>query len=85
LRAVGVVREDGSIDYSLILQAIALAARDEYLKQAILRFCVENFREDLKKMLGVIEQLRNDKTFMWDLKRLERIKELEKKIRAEEW
>jgi intergrase/recombinase len=54
LRAVGVVREDGSIDYPLILQAIALATRDEYLKHAILRFCVENFREDLKKMLGVL-------------------------------
>jgi intergrase/recombinase len=54
LRAVGVVKEDGSIDYPLILQAIALATRDEYLKQAILRFCIENFREDLKKMLGVL-------------------------------
>jgi len=54
LRAVGVVREDGSIDYPLILQAIALATGDEYLKQAILRFCVENFREDLKKMLGLL-------------------------------
>jgi len=54
LKATGLVREDGSIDYPLILQAIALATRDEYLKQAILRFCVENFREDLKKMLGVL-------------------------------
>ena len=54
LRAVGAVREDGSIDYPLILQAIALATGDEYLKQAILRFCVENFREDLKKMLGLL-------------------------------
>jgi hypothetical protein len=53
LRAVGIIREDGSIDYSLILQAIALAARDEYLKQALLRFTVENFREDLRKMLGM--------------------------------
>jgi intergrase/recombinase len=53
LRAVGIIREDGSIDYSLILQAIALAARDEYLKQALLKFTVENFREDLRKMLGV--------------------------------
>jgi len=54
LRATGLVREDGSIDYPLILQAVALATHDEYLKQAILRFCVENFREDLKKMLGVL-------------------------------
>jgi len=53
LRAVGIIRRDGSVDYSLILQAVALASRDEYLKQAILRFTVENFREDLRKMLGV--------------------------------
>ena len=53
LRSYGIIRGDGSIDYSLILQAIALAHRDEYLKQALLRFVVENFREDLRKMLGV--------------------------------
>ena len=53
LKAVGIIREDGSIDYSLILQAVALASKDEYLKQAILRFTVENFREDLRKMLGL--------------------------------
>ncbi|MCC6009848.1 MAG: hypothetical protein LM588_02485 [Fervidicoccaceae archaeon] len=52
LRTIGVIRGDGSIDYSLILQAIALATRDEYLKQALLKFTVENFREDLRKMLG---------------------------------
>jgi intergrase/recombinase len=54
LRATGILREDGSVDYSLILQAVALASRDEYLKQAILRFAVEHFREDLKKMLGIV-------------------------------
>jgi hypothetical protein len=53
LRAVGIIREDGSIDYSLILQALTLASRDEYLKQALLKFTVENFREDLRKMLGM--------------------------------
>jgi intergrase/recombinase len=54
LRSIGILRVDGSVDYSLILQAVALASRDEYLKQAILRFAVENFREDLKKMLGLV-------------------------------
>jgi intergrase/recombinase len=53
LRAVGIIRGDDSIDYSLILQAVALASRDEYLKQALLKFTVENFREDLRKMLGL--------------------------------
>jgi len=41
-----------AINYSLVLQAIALATRDEYLKQALLKFTMENFREDLRKMLG---------------------------------
>ena len=53
LRAIGIIREDGTIDYSLILQSIALATRDEYLKQALLSFTIENFREDLRKMLGL--------------------------------
>ena len=53
LRAVGIIREDGSIDYSLVLQAIALASRDEYLKNALLQFTVSHFKEDLRKMLGI--------------------------------
>jgi hypothetical protein len=53
LRAAGIIRENDSIDYSLIPQAIAPATRDEYLKRALLRFTVENFREDLRKTLGV--------------------------------
>ncbi len=52
LRAIGIIHGDGNIDYSLRLQAIALATRDEYLKQALLKFTAENFREDLRKMPG---------------------------------
>jgi len=54
LKVAGILKDDGSIDYSAILQALALATRDEYLKQAILSFAVEHFREDLKKMLGIL-------------------------------
>ena len=53
LRALGIVREDGAVDYGLALEVLALAKNDEYLKNAILRFVVQEFREDLKKMLGV--------------------------------
>jgi intergrase/recombinase len=53
LRALGIVREDGSVDYGLALEVLALARRDEYLKQALLRFVVQEFREDLKRMLGI--------------------------------
>jgi len=52
LRALGVVREDGTIDYQLALEVLALARRDEYLRSALLRFVVQEFREDLKRMLG---------------------------------
>ena len=53
LVALGIVRDDGSIDYSLVLEILAIARSDEYLKNAILRFVVQEFREDLKKMLGL--------------------------------
>jgi hypothetical protein len=53
LWAIGIIRGDGSVDYSLVLEAIALATKDEYLKQALLKFTVENFREDLRKMLSL--------------------------------
>jgi hypothetical protein len=44
LRFIGVIRGDNSIDYSLVLQATPPATRDEYLKQALLKFAVEKFR-----------------------------------------
>ncbi len=53
LRALGILRDDGGVDYGLALEVLALAKRDEYLKNAILRFVVQEFREDLRKMLGI--------------------------------
>ena len=53
LRSLGILRDDGTIDYSLALEILAVAKDDEYLKNAILRFVVQEFREDLKKMLGI--------------------------------
>lgn len=51
LRALGLVREDESVDYSLAFRIIALASRDEHLKNAILRFVVQEFRDDLDLFL----------------------------------
>ena len=53
LMTAGILREDGIVDYAATLEVPAIATRDEYLKQAILRFAVENFREDLRRMLGL--------------------------------
>jgi len=53
LKALGILRDDGSVDYGLVLEIIALASRDEYLKNVLLRFVVQNFREDLRRMLGL--------------------------------
>ncbi len=52
-RALSILRDDGTIDYSLALEILAVARDDEYLKNAILRFVVQEFREDLRKMLGL--------------------------------
>lgn len=35
--------------------------------------------------LMLISQLKNDKSFIWDSERLERIKELERRVLTEEW
>ena len=53
LRSMGILREDSTVDYSLALEILAVAKDDEYLKNAVLKFVVQEFREDLKKMLGV--------------------------------
>jgi intergrase/recombinase len=53
LRALGILGEDGSVDYGLLSQIVAVASRDEYARRLILEFAVRNFREDLRKMLGI--------------------------------
>ncbi|MEM4971023.1 MAG: integrase [Sulfolobales archaeon] len=53
LKSMGILREDGTVDYSLALEILAVAKDDEYLKNAILKFVVQEFREDLKRMLGI--------------------------------
>jgi len=47
-----------------------VAKDDEYLKNALLRFVIQEFREDLKKMLGISFAgitLRRDKDFEYFL------------------
>jgi len=41
------------VDYGLALRILSLATRDEYLKNAILRFVVQEFKDDLRRMLGL--------------------------------
>ncbi|MEM4554129.1 MAG: integrase [Ignisphaera sp.] len=47
------MRDDGTVDYSLILEIVSIARSDEYIKNALLRFVVQEFKEDIRKMLGV--------------------------------
>jgi hypothetical protein len=53
LKALGLIDERGVVDYGLALKILGLASRDEYLKNAILRFVVQEFRDDLRRMLGI--------------------------------
>lgn len=52
LKALGIVKGD-SIDYSLALKVIALASKDEYLRDALLTYVVKEYKEELRKMLGI--------------------------------
>jgi hypothetical protein len=51
LKATGIVKENGAIDYSLVLQVVALAMNDEYLKNAIIQLVVSRFKEDVLEKL----------------------------------
>jgi len=53
LRALGILRDDGTVDYGLALEVVALASSDEYLKNALIHFVVSKFKEDVKKALGI--------------------------------
>ncbi|MEM2261506.1 MAG: hypothetical protein QXK24_03540 [Ignisphaera sp.] len=49
LRSLGILRDDETIYYSLILEIVNMVRGDEYLKNAILRFVVQEFKEDIRK------------------------------------
>jgi intergrase/recombinase len=53
LKATGVVKEGGVIDYTLAMQLISLAMNDEYLKNAIIQLVITRFKEDVRKVLGI--------------------------------
>lgn len=53
LEGIGVVRKDGTINYSVIMEILKEAIRDEYLKQLIIRFVVDDSRENFEKVIGL--------------------------------
>jgi len=83
LKALGIIKEDGVVDYGLVLRILAIASKDEYLKNAILRFVVENFREDLRKMLGIsftgikLEWSEDFERFLMERKKRRKVKDIE--------
>jgi len=40
LKAIGIVKGDGAVDYSIALQVLSLATRDEHINNAIMQFIV---------------------------------------------
>ncbi|MEM1930270.1 MAG: integrase [Thermofilaceae archaeon] len=83
LRALGVLKPNGSLDYSASLELIQLALRDPYLRQVILRTVVQRFREDLKRMLGTslpgirLEWTRDFEEFLREHKKRRKVKDQE--------
>ena len=46
LESMGIIMHDGTVDYPIVIEILKQASNDEYLKQLIIRFVAENFRED---------------------------------------
>ncbi len=63
LEGMGIVRSDGTVNYPIIMEILKLATNDEYLKQLIIRFVADNFREDVKKAIGLFP---SNIEFKWD-------------------
>ena len=53
LRTVGILRSDGSVDYSVAVEILRRSLQDPYLKSLLLKFVAEHFREDLRKLLSI--------------------------------
>ncbi|MEM4489270.1 MAG: hypothetical protein QXK88_10860 [Desulfurococcaceae archaeon] len=53
LRSLDILKDGGAVDYSLILEIMNMVGGNEYLKNAILRFVVQEFKEDTRKVLEI--------------------------------
>jgi intergrase/recombinase len=53
LRAAGILRSDGSVDYSVAVEILRRSLQDPYLKSLLLKFVAEHFREDLRKLMSI--------------------------------
>jgi len=56
LRACRAMYEDGSLDRMFIAEILAVASRDEILRRTILEFVVKHYKEELKKILGIVPE-----------------------------
>jgi intergrase/recombinase len=53
LRAAGILRSNGMVDYSVAIEILRRSLQDPYLKSLLLKFIAEHFREDLRKLLSL--------------------------------
>jgi intergrase/recombinase len=53
LRAAGILRSNGAVDYSAAVEILRRSLQDPYLKSLLLKFVAEHFREDLRKLISL--------------------------------
>ena len=53
LRAAGIVRSDGVVDYSAAIEILRRSLQDPYLKSLLLKFVIEHFHGDLRKLMSI--------------------------------
>jgi hypothetical protein len=56
LIACGILYEEGGVNRAAAIEFIREASKDEYFKKLLLDFIVANYREELKKILGIVPE-----------------------------
>lgn len=54
LESLGIIGSDGRVSYPVVMEIIKYAAKDGLLRQQLIDYVVKNFKEDIRKALGMV-------------------------------
>jgi len=54
LESLGIIGPDGRVNYPVVMEIIKYATKDDLLRQQIINYVAKNFKEELRKALGIV-------------------------------
>ncbi len=54
LESLGIIESDGRVNYAVVMEIIKYATKDSLLRQQIIDYVVKNFKEEIRKALGIV-------------------------------